>query len=61
MNKEELQKEINELTEELRNKKPTVYKHLMENPVTLPNKDDLKMADALKKYRDNLVSLLNGK
>ena len=58
MNKDQIQQEIARLTEELREKKPTVYKHLMENPFTLESSDDLKFLEALGKYKENLIQLL---
>lgn len=62
MGKADLQQEINDLTDKLRKEKPTVYKHLTENPVTLPSDDDIddvNLVNELRKYRDNLISLLN--
>ncbi|MCC5922272.1 MAG: hypothetical protein JJT77_00685 [Crocinitomicaceae bacterium] len=58
MSKAQIQKEINELTEQLRINKPSIYKHLMENPLTIDKEKDSKLEDALKKYKDNLIALL---
>jgi hypothetical protein len=60
--KEKLEKEINELTNKLRNTKPSVYKLLVEAPETIPNKqndnsDDFVMA--LTQYKEQLEGLLN--
>jgi hypothetical protein len=60
--KEKLEKEINELTNKLRNTKPSVYKLLVETPETIPNKqndnsDDFVMA--LTQYKEQLEGLLN--
>jgi len=58
MSKAQIQKEINELTEQLRINKPSIYKHLMENPLTIDKEENSKLEDALKKYKDNLIALL---
>ncbi|RFC54958.1 hypothetical protein [Brumimicrobium aurantiacum] len=62
MNKKEaLEKEINELTNKLRDEKPAVYEHLMESPQTIPNDQDEESDDfikALKEYKEQLLNLL---
>lgn len=58
MSKAQIQKEINELTEQLRINKPSIYKHLMENPLTIDKEENSQLEDALKKYKDNLIALL---
>lgn len=55
---DELEQKITQLTNELREKKPSVYKHMTENPVTLPDKNSSDFIDALKKYKENLEDLL---
>ena len=60
--KEKLEKEINELTNKLRNEKPAIYKHLIEAPDTIPNKQNNNSDDfvkALEGYKEQLVGLLN--
>ena len=61
MDENKIQKEITDLTNQLRDKKPEVYKLLLENPQTIPNGDQMEMVEALKKYRDNLKELLTKK
>ncbi|WP_107037951.1 hypothetical protein [Brumimicrobium mesophilum] len=60
--KEELEKEINELTNKLRDEKPAVYEHLMESPQTIPNDQNEESDDfikSLKEYKEQLEQLLN--
>lgn len=60
-NKEELQKEINELTNKIRNEKPAVYEHLMESPDTIPNEqndDSDDFGKLLEDYRNQLIEIL---
>lgn len=59
--KEELQKEINDLTNKIRNEKPAVYEHLMESPDTIPNEqndDSDNFGKLLEDYRDQLLEIL---
>lgn len=58
MESEKIQKEINELTNKLREEKPTVYKNLIENPITLPDKHEESFIEGLKQYKSNLEELL---
>ncbi len=58
MNVEELEKEITELTNKLREQKPSLYKHITENTATLPDKGNDDFSDALVKYKDYLKELL---
>lgn len=58
MEKEDLQKEINDLTNKLRNEKPSVYKKLVENPITLPDAQSDSFVESLKEYKRNLEELL---
>jgi hypothetical protein len=61
-NKEKLEKEINELTNKLRNENPAVYEHLMESPQTIPNGQDAENDDfikALSEYKEQLEQLLD--
>lgn len=51
--------EIIELTNKLRNEKPLVYKHLMETPQTIPSRDEEVNKEDLIKYRDTLKNLLS--
>lgn len=55
----ELEDKIADLTERLRKEKPPIYEHLMENPVTLPDKQSDGFMKALRKYKDHLEQLLN--
>lgn len=57
----QLNEEILELTNALKEKKPTVYKHLLENPKTIPNNADEGLAEALTNYRNHLITLINNK
>lgn len=60
--KEQLEKEIIELTNTLRSEKPAVYKHVMESPQTIPNEQDKESDDFLKalaEYKEQLEQLLN--
>jgi len=58
--KDKLEKEINELTNKLREEKPAVYEHLMEAPETIPNEqDEDSFLTALEKYKGQLLELLN--
>lgn len=60
MNEEQkLENEITELTNKLREEQPSVYKHVTENPVTLPDKSNDGFVKALKKYKGHLEDLLN--
>jgi hypothetical protein len=61
MDKTEIEKRIVKLTNKLRNEKPTVYKHLTENPQTLPEKDsnEESLINDLKKYEEHLKNLLS--
>lgn len=57
--KDILEKKIVVLTNKLRDEKPTVYKHLMETPQTLPDKEnDEEFVKALAKYEKHLEQLL---
>lgn len=57
--KKVLQDKIVVLTNKLRDGKPTVYKHLMETPQTLPdNENDEEFIKALEKYEKHLEELL---
>lgn len=57
--KDILEKKIVVLTNKLRDKKPTVYKHLMETPQTLPDKENEEdFIEALSKYEKHLEQLL---
>jgi hypothetical protein len=58
MNEKELEQEISQLTERLREEKPTVYKHLLENPQTIPTAPDTEFIEELKAYRETLLKLL---
>lgn len=53
-----INKEIIDLTNKLRDKKPLVYKHLMETPQTIPSRDEVIDKDELIKYKNTLVQLL---
>ena len=55
---QDLENKITELTNKLREEKPSVYKHVTENPVTLPDKNSSDFIDALKKYKKSLEDLL---
>ncbi|PHR47271.1 MAG: hypothetical protein COA32_07565 [Fluviicola sp.] len=58
--KDILEKKILVLTNKLRDEKPMVYKHLMENPQTLPDKEnEEEFINALQKYEKHLENLLN--
>lgn len=57
--KDVLEKKIVVLTNKLRDEKPTVYKHLMETPQTLPDKEnEEEFLKALSKYEKHLEQLL---
>lgn len=57
--KDILEKKIVVLTNKLRDEKPTVYKHLMETPQTLPDKEnEEEFIKALEKYEEHLEELL---
>lgn len=59
--KEELQREINDLTNEIRDKMPSTYKHLMESPGTVPNEQNENSDNfekLLEKYRNQLKEIL---
>lgn len=59
--KEELQKQINELTNKIRETKPGAYKHLMESPETIPNEQNDDSDDfikSLEKYKTQLSGIL---
>ncbi|PWH86881.1 hypothetical protein [Brumimicrobium oceani] len=59
--KEELQKEINDLTNEIRDKMPSTYKHLMESPGTIPNEQNENSDNfekLLEKYKNQLIGIL---
>lgn len=55
----ELEDKIANLTERLRKEKPPIYDHLMENPVTLPDKQSDGFLNALRKYKEHLEQLIN--
>jgi hypothetical protein len=57
-NEKKLEDEITKLTNQLREEKPAVYRHVTENPVTLPNRGDSDFLDALKQYKKSLIDLL---
>jgi len=61
MDKTDIEKKIVELTNKLRNEKPTVYKLLMENPQTLPEKEknEESLIKELEKYEEHLKNLLS--
>lgn len=60
--KDVLEKKIVVLTNKLRDEQPMVYEHLMENPQTLPDKEnEEEFIKALKKYEKHLENLLNNK
>lgn len=54
---EDIQQDINRLTEQLRNEKPEVYRHLMENPKTF-RESDSNFIEQLQGYRETLMHLL---
>jgi hypothetical protein len=56
---DDLQKEIDGLTERLRKEKPELYKHLNETPVTIPNEADPDMETFLKQHAETLRQWLN--
>ncbi len=59
--KQDLQNEINELTDKIRKNMPATYKHLMETPDTIPNaqnEDNDNFEKLLEDYRDQLVEIL---
>jgi hypothetical protein len=57
--KDVLEKKIVVLTNKLRDEKPMVYEHLMENPQTLPDKEsEEEFVKALEKYEKHLADLL---
>lgn len=56
----DINKEIIDLTNKLRNEKPMVYKHLMETPQTIPSTDEKVKKEDLIKYKQTLIQLLNG-
>lgn len=59
--KEELQKEINKLTNEIREKMPAKYEHLMESPNTIPNDQDENSENferLLENYKNQLQEIL---
>ncbi|HLW29815.1 MAG TPA: hypothetical protein VKX29_03085 [Brumimicrobium sp.] len=58
---DELQKEINELTNKLRIERPSTYKLMMESPATIPNSQNKNSDDfvkSLEKYRNELLEIL---
>ncbi|MGY6561630.1 MAG: hypothetical protein ACXITV_05950 [Luteibaculaceae bacterium] len=55
----ELQNSITELSTELMHKNPTAYKHLTENPKTIPMPTSESFNNELKSYRETLLKLLN--
>ncbi|RYM33318.1 hypothetical protein ERX46_10260 [Brumimicrobium glaciale] len=58
---EELEREINELTDRLRKEKPSTYEHLMESPSTIPNNQNENSDDfveSLNKYKNQLIEIL---
>lgn len=58
--KDVLEKKIIVLTNKLREEKPVVYEHLMENPQTLPDKEnEEEFIKALEKYEKHLENLLD--
>lgn len=58
MNVDELEKEITKLTNKLREERPSLYKHITENTVTLPDKNSSDFSEALEKYKTYLEDLL---
>ncbi len=58
MEEQQLQESITALTNKLREKKPEVYQHLIENPQTIPNQDNPDFISELKSYRETLLKLL---
>ncbi len=58
MDVEELEKEITELTNKLREERPSLYEHITENATTLPDKSNADFSEALVKYKDYLEGLL---
>jgi thiamine pyrophosphokinase len=58
---DEIEKEITELTDQLRQEKPTVYSHLQENPQTLPDENNIDFEKALNEYKNHLKDQLNNK
>lgn len=55
----DINSEIIELTNKLRNQKSLVYKHLMETPQTIPSTDKQVNKQDLIKYRNTLKNLLS--
>lgn len=59
MSKEsDLENEITELTNKLREERPSLYEHITENVVTLPDKNSSDFSKALEKYKTYLQELL---
>jgi hypothetical protein len=58
--KDLLEKKIVVLSNKLREEKPTIYEHLTESPLTLPEKEnEEEFIKALEKYEKHLETLLN--
>lgn len=55
---QELQNEITELTNYLREEQSSVYDHLMENPITLPDENSDEFLESLKEYKNYLENLI---
>jgi len=56
MQMDELNKKITELTEKIRKEKPTLYKHLIENPHTIPTEGDPLSKKTLLSYYESLLA-----
>lgn len=57
---QQLNEQINLLTEQLRQEKPQAYKMLSENPVTIPNQEHPDLSEQmLKDYVATLKALLS--
>jgi hypothetical protein len=57
MSEQELQNKIIKLTNKIKDENPTVYKHLLENPNTIPNAESKDFKDELRAYYDFLQKL----
>jgi len=58
---DELQEEINQLTNRLRTEHPALYRFIIESPATIPNNQDKNSHDfvkSLEKYRNQLIEIL---
>ena len=57
MDIKKLENEITDLTNKLREERPSLYRHITENNVTLPDKGNSDFSTALMKYKNYLQEL----